>query len=186
MVGYDKYYEVEDLFGNPYPELIDYMNKQERSKLLDLGCGQGRDAIPLARMGFNVKGVDNSKVGIDQMEKVATKESLSLRGEVADIFLFNDLESYSFILLDSMFHFAKRDKQKEVNFIARIVEGMSTEAQIIVCIQDTGKKVKILRDMLEGANATSIYEDQFVYLFEDKESGHSSKTDYQMIVATKN
>lgn len=185
MVGYDKYYEVKNLFGEPYSELISYMDQQERGKVLDLGCGQGRDAIPLARLGFNVVGVDHSEVGINQMVDFAKKEGLTLKGNVTDIFEFNDFESYDFILLDSMFHFTKKDKEKETNLIKMIIESMSNNARIVVCIQDTGKKVKILRDTIEEADAMSIFENQFVYLFEDKESGHKSTTDYKMIVAGK-
>lgn len=48
-VTYDKHYETENLFGDPYPELIEFFDKYSRKgNLLDLGCGQGRDAIPLA------------------------------------------------------------------------------------------------------------------------------------------
>ena len=68
MADYDKYYKTEDLFGEPYPELIDFFKIYEpKGKLIDLGCGQGRDSISLAKLGYNVTGIDNSKVGIDQM-----------------------------------------------------------------------------------------------------------------------
>ena len=78
-VGYDKYYQTEDLFGEPYRELIEFYSAiLKKGKLLDLGCGQGRDAIPLARMGFDVVGMDNSSVGITQLNAVAKKEKLPL------------------------------------------------------------------------------------------------------------
>lgn len=67
-VAYDKYYQTENLFGKPYPELIKYFSTYpKQGKVLDLGCGQGRDSIPIARLGFDVTGIDNSRVGIEQM-----------------------------------------------------------------------------------------------------------------------
>ena len=69
-VQYDKYYQTENLFGRPYPELIEfYSNIKKKGKLLDLGYGQGRDSIALAKLGFTVTGIDYSKVGIEQLNK---------------------------------------------------------------------------------------------------------------------
>lgn len=48
----------------PNATLIEYADRQlSRShpgRLLDIGCGAGRNAVPLARMGWNVVGTDNS------------------------------------------------------------------------------------------------------------------------------
>ncbi|MCB0845307.1 MAG: methyltransferase domain-containing protein, partial [Bacteroidetes bacterium] len=78
-VPYDKYYLTENLFGKPYPELIEFFSQNpQKGKVLDLGCGQGRDAIALARLGYSVTGIDNSKVGIEQMNQVAQTEKLNL------------------------------------------------------------------------------------------------------------
>jgi SAM-dependent methyltransferase len=50
---YNKYYEKEAYFGKPYPGLVDYfMTYPERNVVLDLGCGQGRDAPFLGRIGY--------------------------------------------------------------------------------------------------------------------------------------
>jgi len=43
---------------------------------LDLGCGNGRNAIPLARMGYEVIGMDISEVALNQ-----AREKLELEGE---------------------------------------------------------------------------------------------------------
>lgn len=186
-VKYDKYYQTENLFGTPYPELIDFFTAYpKKGNILDLGCGQGRDAIPLARLGFNVTGIDNSKVGIEQMLQIAKKEELFLNGIVSDIFEFEDFNDFDFVLLDSMFHFAKKDKKKETEFIHKIISKVKSGCLIIICIQDTGKKVEILNNIIDSQKAIShVIDKKFEYLFEDSESGHISKTDYRMIVVKK-
>ncbi|SLM87061.1 hypothetical protein [Vagococcus fluvialis] len=68
MSLYDKYYKEVNYFGNPYPELIKYMKQLPKGTLIDLGAGQGRDSVPLSRMGFLVTSVDTSLVGLEQIK----------------------------------------------------------------------------------------------------------------------
>lgn len=63
MSDYDKQYQTEtELFGAAYPEFEKFVqeNKHSNGSALDLGCGQGRDALMLARHGYWVTAVDNS------------------------------------------------------------------------------------------------------------------------------
>lgn len=184
-VAYDKYYQDENLFGEPYKELIAFFNKYpKKGKILDLGCGQGRGSIPLAQLGFDVTGIDNSKVGIEQMNQIATTENLKLNGIIADIFEFENFEKYDFILLDSMFHFAKNDRIKETEFINKIITKISKGCLVVFCIQDTGNKVKILNDIIESKENVNLIENQkFKYVFEN--DGHKSESDYRMLVFKK-
>ena len=186
-VTYDKYYQTENFFGEPYPELIDFLaNYPKKGKLLDLGCGQGRDSIALARLGYNVSGVDNSKVGIDQMNEIGKAENLNLIAQVADIYNFDQFDKFDIILLDSMFHFAKNDKEKEIGLIKKIVSKIKNEGLIIVCIQDTGDKVEILNKAIDFQKKLNrLTGKNFKYTFEDKESGHKSETKYRMIIVEK-
>ncbi len=186
-VAYDNYYQSENLFGEPYPELIEFFaNFPKKGKVLDLGCGQGRDAIALARLGFEVIGIDNSKVGIDQMNKIAKDEKLDLVGYVDDIFNYNRFDEFDIILLDSMFHFAKKDMEKEVGMIKRIVSDINVGCLIVVCIQNTGNKVEILNSAVDFETKRKRRVDiAFKYTFEDSDSGHKSETDYKMIAIEK-
>ncbi|TFV92412.1 class I SAM-dependent methyltransferase [Algoriphagus kandeliae] len=185
--SYDKYYQTQDLFGDPYPELIEFFAAYpKKGKVLDLGCGQGRDAIALARIGYSVIGIDQSKVGIDQMNRIAQSENLNLIGKVGDIYSFNQFVGFDIILLDSMFHFTKKDKGKEIELIKKITSLMKNGSLIVVCIQDTGNKVLSLNEAIDfEKQLTRLMDMKFSYSFEDKKSGHKSKTDYRMIAAEK-
>ena len=186
-VTYDKYYQTADSFGAPYPELIEFFTNYPKGKLLDVGCGQGRDAIALARIGFEVIGIDNSKVGIDQLNLAAKKEGLNANGVVEDIYAYDHFQDFDVVLLDSMFHFEKRDREKETQLIEKIVKQLSKNASICVCIQDTGKKVKILKDTIDNAGIEFeiLNDTDFIYIFEDKASGHKSETKYCMYIVKK-
>lgn len=186
-MNYDAYYKTEDLFGEPYPELIDFFRtRPRRGRVLDLGCGQGRDAIAIARLGYEVVGIDNSTVGIDQMMSGAERERLNVLGKVCDIYDFVEFQDFDFVLFDSMFHFAKNDKEKETGLIKRTVENVETGCVIINCIQDIGDKVKIYNASIDFDNTLERLSDmKFKYTWEDKASGHRSTTDYRMLIVRK-
>lgn len=188
MADYDKYYETEDLFGEPYSELIDFFKKYEpKGKLIDLGCGQGRDSISLARLGYNVTGIDNSKVGIDQMISISEPEGLKLTGLVGDIYAFDNYPDFDIVVLDSMFHFEKRDLKRETDLIVKIAKRIDTNGLICICIQDSRKKVRILKDTIDnaGIDYEILNDSALIYNYEDKESGHKSETKYCMYIVRK-
>lgn len=181
--AYNKYYQTENLFGTPYPELIEfYQARPVKGSLLDLGCGQGRDAIALARLGYDVTGIDSSKVGIEQLNAVARKEHLTLKGVVDDIYTYGDFGSFDYILMDSMFHFRKQERTQETELLQRIFEESKRDAVITICIQDTGDKLEVLNSVVSRFDSLEeIYKTNLSYTFIDQDSGHSSTTPYQML-----
>lgn len=188
MKGYDKYYNTEDLFGDPYPELIEFFKKYEpKGKLLDLGCGQGRNSIALSKLGYIVTGVDNSKRGIEQMNKKSLEMGLDIKGFVGDIYQFKDFRNFDVILLDSMFHFTKKDKAKETSLIKKTTTEINSGGLLCVCIQDTGSKLKVLKEAILdcGANVKVLVDDRIIYNYHDKESGHKSETKYRIYITSK-
>lgn len=185
--GYDAYYQTEDLFGEPYPELIAFLSScAGKGKLLDLGCGQGRDSIAISRLGYQVVGIDISKVGIAQMNRKAAEEKLSLKGIVGDIYQYKSFSAFDFILLNSMFHFNKKDKQKEIDFIKKIIDCSKPETIIMFCIQNSKEKVSILNRTIDFNGCIQrIHEASFPYQFKDDITGHVSTTDYKLIAVKK-
>ncbi len=56
-----------------------------RARVLDVGCGQGRDALFIARLGHTVTAVDWSPTGIRDLRRDAARENLAIEAVVADI-----------------------------------------------------------------------------------------------------
>jgi cyclopropane fatty-acyl-phospholipid synthase-like methyltransferase len=54
-------------------------------RCLDLGCGQGRQALPAARLGLHVHAVDYSEVAVRQLQALAGEEGLPIEAERADV-----------------------------------------------------------------------------------------------------
>ena len=61
-------------------------------KVLDIGCGEGKDAVYMARNGYNVTAFDITENGIAKTVKLAAKLNVSVNTFVADIndFCIND------------------------------------------------------------------------------------------------
>jgi len=186
MVPYDKFYLTRDLFGTACPELIQYFQSLDREKvILDMGCGQGRDLIPLVKLGFYVIGIDESVVGIEQI-----KNSLPGFGEKysciqSDMYEYSDFHKADVVLFDSLFHFYKRDYEKETGLIKKVISLCRKGTRIVFCIQDNGGKVKKLKQVLETAeNRIALNLDQkIIYTFSDSESGSRIETKYRIVAA---
>jgi len=50
--------------------------------VLDVGCGQGRNALFLARQGFSVAAIDPSPVAVEQVDRTASDQGLDVRVQV--------------------------------------------------------------------------------------------------------
>ena len=164
MAKYDKYYEVEDYFGEPCPDLIKFFaQREDRGKVLDLGCGQGRDALPIARLGYEVTGVDISGVGIDQMLREAEKHDLSVTGIVNDIYEFPIDPSFDYILLDSMLHFYKRDREQEIALVKRIMSKIRVGAVLCILVNKSKTTEPVLESILDEARGEfDLLQDEYV------------------------
>ncbi len=105
--NYDKLYgETRNALGAPTPIFVGFFDRYTKSnaRVLDIGCGQGRDALFIARRGHRVLGVDISPNGISDMCKTAQAEGLPVEGIVADITTFVPEGMFDIILIDRTLH----------------------------------------------------------------------------------
>lgn len=129
--------------------MIDFFeNHTPKGTVLDLGCGQGRDAIPIAKMGgYEVIAVDHSNVGIEVVKNRALTHGLKLKTVVADVYNWDIEENIDIVLLDSMLHFYKNDMEKESTFVNRILRELKVDGIFINFIikgkgrEETFKKI---------------------------------------------
>lgn len=105
--NYDELYGTQqDALGAPTKVFVDFFAQRadETLNVLDIGCGQGRDALFIARAGHSVVGVDLSPNGVRDMLAVAKKEGLAVEGIVTDISEFVPEQSFDILLIDRTLH----------------------------------------------------------------------------------
>ena len=71
-------------------------------RALDIGAGEGRNALFLASCGLDVLAVDQSSVGMRKAERLARERGLGLRTQAVDLSDF-DAEPESFDVVSSIF-----------------------------------------------------------------------------------
>ena len=112
---YDALYsEQPDALGPPTLAFVDFFATFAGSSVdvLDIGCGQGRDSLFIARLGHSVTAVDLSPACIADVIRIATQDGLPIRGVVADITTWRPDTQYDVLLIDRTLHMlddAERD-----------------------------------------------------------------------------
>ena len=115
--NYDRLYgEARDALGPPTRIFTDFFDRLERQDLrvLDVGCGQGRDALFIARLGHRVVAVDISPNGIGDLVAAASEASLAIEGVVADITAYRPEGVFDIILIDRTLHMLAREARRRV------------------------------------------------------------------------
>ena len=82
------------------PELYAFLDAHPPARALDLGCGTGTNAITMAQRGWQVVGVDISKLAIRRARKKARKARLSIAFSQADVSQFRDPGAKFDLILD--------------------------------------------------------------------------------------
>jgi ubiquinone/menaquinone biosynthesis C-methylase UbiE len=105
-------------------ELVNRLNITKGLAVLDLGCGDGTTAVPAARLGADVLGVDIARNLVEAGNRRAKEEGLTnLRFQQGDASQLGDLQDKTFDLVVSIFGamFAPRpfDVAKEMVRVTR-------------------------------------------------------------------
>ena len=80
---WDKVYSDDTAFFGEEPSVFAQMcyidfKKHGVNKILELGCGQGRDTIFFASNGFDLHALDASKVAIENINQKIRQKNISL------------------------------------------------------------------------------------------------------------
>jgi len=82
----ERYSEQDYVYGTePNDFLRTHIDWLPQDKVLSLCEGEGRNAVYLAKLGYNVTGVDSSSVGLAKAQKLAEKAGVSITTQLADM-----------------------------------------------------------------------------------------------------
>ncbi|MCB9668107.1 MAG: class I SAM-dependent methyltransferase [Alphaproteobacteria bacterium] len=143
-VTYDQHYRDDpSACGEPFTEA-------PPGSVLDLGCGQGRDALMFARAGHRVVGVDVSSVGVEQMLATARSEHLDVHGVVCDIRTYRPETTFDIVVLDRVLHML--DPEDRLPVLATAMQAVTPGGRLLVA--EGPKGMAVLREAVTTAGWT--------------------------------
>ena len=120
---YRKMHEIGELWEvrEKTNEVIDVINKYNislTSKILELGCGEGRDAIYLLDKGYNVLAIDSSKSAIKKCNELSNNKYEDFFKEF-DIIKDTMMDKFNFIYSVALIHMfvIESDRKRFYDFI---------------------------------------------------------------------
>jgi tellurite methyltransferase len=144
---YEKVYRgAKQALKKPAREFVKFFDALARPRLrvLDVGCGQGRDALFIARQGHSVVSIDQSPTGIGDLLADVEAEGLNVQGIVSDIRSFEPAGMYGVLLIDRTLHMLNASERPAV--LARYLDRV--EAGGYVLIADEPANIPTLEPVL--------------------------------------
>lgn len=111
---WDKRYGTEVfIYGKePVEFLKEHIDILPKGKVLDIAMGEGRNAVFLAKNGFDVDGCDISEVAINKAQKLAKENNVNIRAFVADMEIYKlPKNAYDVI---ACFYYLQRDLMPQI------------------------------------------------------------------------
>lgn len=101
--------------GKPSLDVVDVLeNRLSKGSVLDLGCGDGRNALYAACLGYDVTATDISEAGIDKLKRLAEEMNVSINATVEDMRAFKGDKSFDVIITHGCLHLLAREEWKKV------------------------------------------------------------------------
>jgi SAM-dependent methyltransferase len=124
--------------GEPDPTFVDVAGGLTPGRALDLGCGQGRNALWLAARGWRVTGVDFSRVALEHARR--DSDGLPVEWVEADLREYEPAaRAYDFV----SYVFVQLPAEERAGVLARAAGAVADGGTLLVAVHD-------LRNLAEG------------------------------------
>ncbi|MFD1174966.1 methyltransferase domain-containing protein [Paenibacillus puldeungensis] len=116
---YEEQYQGSDYYWGVEPNSSCYQVLQcipptRPLKLLDIGCGEGKDAVFFARNGYDVTAFDITDAGLDKTKRLADRAKVHVRVFKADIMDFRLDTSFDILHSSGVLHYIKPEYRNEI------------------------------------------------------------------------
>ena len=115
--SYEEKYRCENYYWGITPNHLCYEILKLRPpikpyRVLDIGCGEGKDAIFLARNGYRVTAFDIAESGLEKARKLAELNHVSVDFFKADINTYRPSTEFDIVFSSGVFHYIEQKERK--------------------------------------------------------------------------
>lgn len=119
VTAYDERYNEDGYYWGLAPNNLCYEIMRIKPpvkpyKVLDIGCGEGKDAVFLARNGYAVTAFDVSEQGLQKARELADKCNVKIDFFKADVRDFRLETDYDIIFSSGVFHYIPAEQRRNV------------------------------------------------------------------------
>ena len=116
---YEEEYKTQEYYWGIVPSkmclrVLELMPPTTRLKLLDIGCGEGKDAVFFARNGYDVTAFDISDAGIEKTKRLADNAGIQVKVFKADILDYRLDTNFDILFSSGVLHYVKPQLREEI------------------------------------------------------------------------
>ncbi|MFU1795628.1 methyltransferase domain-containing protein [Paenibacillus azoreducens] len=116
---YEETYKTQEYYWGTVPNEVCYqvlqlMPPTKHVKLLDIGCGEGKDAVFFARNGYDVTAFDVTDAGVEKTKKLAAQTGVHVHVFKADIVDYRLDTHFDILFSSGVLHYIKPDFRQEI------------------------------------------------------------------------
>lgn len=116
---------------SPDQLLVENIGEIPIGKALDIGVGEGRNALYLAHKRFQVTGIDVSPKAIEKFLDLAKERGLTVEGLVMDVRHFEfQPDVYSLVVASATLHFLRKSEVYEV--VSKITRSVAPGGYVLI------------------------------------------------------
>lgn len=116
---YEKEYQIDDYYWGLIPSKMCYSVLELKPpihslKVIDIGCGEGKDAVFFARNGYDVSAFDISLAGIEKVKQLSQRWGTNVHVFRADINDYRLNSNYDVFFSSGVLHYIKPQLRQEL------------------------------------------------------------------------
>ncbi|MHB8065984.1 MAG: methyltransferase domain-containing protein [Ruminiclostridium sp.] len=118
-IYYDQKYSQDEYYWGVQPsamcyKVLQYLPPVKHLRLLDIGCGEGKDAVFFARNGYEVTAFDLAETGIEKTKRLAEHCGVYVNAFTADVNEFRLNTEFDVIYSNGTLHYIPPEIRYEI------------------------------------------------------------------------
>lgn len=116
---YQEWYRSPEYYWGTEPSslclrIIEQMPPVRPYRVLDIGCGEGKDAVFLARCGYDVTAFDIAGAGIEKTKRLAERAQVYVHAFEADVNSYRLDREYDILFSSGVLHYIRPELRGEI------------------------------------------------------------------------